>query len=973
MYKALVVLMLVPLVTFGGDTKAKRLWSFAQETDTLRVTYGPVIIGTPAQKDTLATLADVRSNGGFTPGTGDIEAVTVTAPITGGNTSGTANIGFDSVAAFAKMKGDIANRVPTDSLSGTATYIPMFSSSHGMSNSLLRQSDATKQIWFRRGKFGISMVSDSPAYLSWGDDSLYTVDQAPLDGYGLLAQPRFGAQFTRTVYGAYFRNLILRTGVPKLNSVGIYISDMYDYTNATPNSYGLVVGPITEGTSLNVAFETHAGRVILRDTTWVANNYLYFGTEGTATNRALGENDTTWVARKDWVQGQGYGKYGPSDTTTFLSFIKAVAAAKLVPADTNYIHSQILARVDTTRYKADSTAVRDSIALLMRKRDFADSIAAHPSGMDTTSAAFLAYYHNHSFGISSLTGDDAYFVTADSLGHGKNWYNVKRPPFNAKGDGSTDDCVAIQKAIDSAAVNGGLVFFPPGTYILQTITPGNGYLNNRMLTLKSNVSLMGIGNASVLKMADNVLSHTSDAYNANFFQGDSIENVTISDLMFDGNAVHNLTPNGKERNAMFVRIEGGKNVHIRNVYGRNSAGRNMIVFGYVANSIGNGNCSIVNSVFKNGGRYTGTGTPNTYNTDFSFLYSEWPETNIEGNLIEQENVDSALASWTGGMEVHASNTIVINNTFIGCYPGIYACDLVGRSSVGIDISHNTFDRCKMWVDVDITDTNGIANLTISHNHGSVYAPSGASEFSAISFDGANFATDWDAAHGNAGKAHNVSIDNNIITSKLPMGSLVLTDGISATSLWDSRIHDNIITGLTANGIQLIGSPWGVVNVMVKDNQITDCGKGYDDDIEARNSGLYVGLSGHTTTPGTDYFADNVIFKGNEIGNDSTTGSYNHIYCGVMTYHLDSTTTAVKNIWFERNRFRNITKEFYNYSSNTPRPLELLNSTAHWIAQDGERADLPFYTNRAAAKAAGLLIGDKFRSGTDSTVVSLVDK
>lgn len=38
--------------------------------------------------------------------------------------------------------------------------------------------------------------------------------------------------------------------------------------------------------------------------------------------------------------------------------------------------------------------------------------------------------------------------------------------FGAKGDGSTDDTVAIQAAVDAVPATGGVVFFPPGTYLV---------------------------------------------------------------------------------------------------------------------------------------------------------------------------------------------------------------------------------------------------------------------------------------------------------------------------------------------------------------------------------------------------------------------------------------------------------------------------------------------------------------------------
>jgi hypothetical protein len=53
--------------------------------------------------------------------------------------------------------------------------------------------------------------------------------------------------------------------------------------------------------------------------------------------------------------------------------------------------------------------------------------------------------------------------------------NVKNPPFNAKGDGITDDTAAFISAISYITLNGGTIFAPPGTYIISnTLVFGNG-------------------------------------------------------------------------------------------------------------------------------------------------------------------------------------------------------------------------------------------------------------------------------------------------------------------------------------------------------------------------------------------------------------------------------------------------------------------------------------------------------------------
>lgn len=86
-------------------------------------------------------------------------------------------------------------------------------------------------------------------------------------------------------------------------------------------------------------------------------------------------------------------------------------------------------------------------------------------------------------------------------GAGKDWWNAEHvvsgssgidvtlPPFNAKGDGVTDDTAAIQAAIDAAeATGGGTAYVPVGTYKITA-----------SLTIQADsVSLVGAGFGSVL-------------------------------------------------------------------------------------------------------------------------------------------------------------------------------------------------------------------------------------------------------------------------------------------------------------------------------------------------------------------------------------------------------------------------------------------------------------------------------------------
>lgn len=70
------------------------------------------------------------------------------------------------------------------------------------------------------------------------------------------------------------------------------------------------------------------------------------------------------------------------------------------------------------------------------------------------------------------------------------FFNVKDPTYGATGDGSTDDTSAINAAFTAAAVNGGVVLFPPGTYRITD-----------SIVMAENTSLWGTGpNSTIITM-----------------------------------------------------------------------------------------------------------------------------------------------------------------------------------------------------------------------------------------------------------------------------------------------------------------------------------------------------------------------------------------------------------------------------------------------------------------------------------------
>jgi hypothetical protein len=110
-------------------------------------------------------------------------------------------------------------------------------------------------------------------------------------------------------------------------------------------------------------------------------------------------------------------------------------------------------------------------------------------------------------------------------------YNVKDPPYNAVGNGTTNDRAAIQAAIDAAATaGGGVVFLPPGTYSVGasgSTAGGQAY----SLILKDKVHLRGAGMfRTTIKAANN-----SNCDIITTVEAGRKSLMAVTDLTIDGN------------------------------------------------------------------------------------------------------------------------------------------------------------------------------------------------------------------------------------------------------------------------------------------------------------------------------------------------------------------------------------------------------------------------------------------------------
>lgn len=125
-------------------------------------------------------------------------------------------------------------------------------------------------------------------------------------------------------------------------------------------------------------------------------------------------------------------------------------------------------------------------------------------------------------------------IIAPYLDKGGAVYNVKA--FGVRGDGTTDDTLAIQAAIDAVGdAGGGVVFFPAGTYIVSMqSSPGN--YNYCLRINHSNITIAGAGESTVIKAApaaDATLIRTAFDPQDPGISG-RLANIEVRDILLDG-------------------------------------------------------------------------------------------------------------------------------------------------------------------------------------------------------------------------------------------------------------------------------------------------------------------------------------------------------------------------------------------------------------------------------------------------------
>lgn len=112
--------------------------------------------------------------------------------------------------------------------------------------------------------------------------------------------------------------------------------------------------------------------------------------------------------------------------------------------------------------------------------------------------------------------------------------NVKAAPYNAVGDGTTDDTTAVQAAIDAATTANGLVYFPTGIYKITSTLTYTRTDTGHTITLEGSSASRGL-TGSVLKWAGTA--------NGTLFRASGANTFRVSRLCFEGGGGSNFADN----------------------------------------------------------------------------------------------------------------------------------------------------------------------------------------------------------------------------------------------------------------------------------------------------------------------------------------------------------------------------------------------------------------------------------------------
>ncbi|WP_306599926.1 right-handed parallel beta-helix repeat-containing protein [Geothrix sp. 21YS21S-2] len=274
--------------------------------------------------------------------------------------------------------------------------------------------------------------------------------------------------------------------------------------------------------------------------------------------------------------------------------------------------------------------------------------------------------------------------------------NVRSSPYNAAGDGVTDDTAAISAAVKAVAGTGKAVYLPAGTYLMDPTSNQNGGIR-----LGSNMTLL-LDPQAILQ------ARPTSTQNYAMVTVSGCSNVNISGGTFKGNNLNNSIPTP-------TKVEAGDCIHI-------VQSRNVVVEG-----------SVVQDAF-NDGIYVGGNSTNvtvcgitsqfnrrhgmaiTYGQGFYLINSTF-----HGAIGSVETAGGPMVNGIGvDVEANANESVrtvlAANNRFTGNRAAGFAWGILGvanSSTSDVFVIGNTVSGNQSGLNGENTTRSWVLNNTVS--------------------------------------------------------------------------------------------------------------------------------------------------------------------------------------------------------------------------------------------------------------------
>ena len=164
---------------------------------------------------------------------------------------------------------------------------------------------------------------------------------------------------------------------------------------------------------------------------------------------------------------------------------------------------------------------------------FSTTASINTSGIITSTGGFvggltgIASTATTALGFSTTASINTSGIITATGGFSGMWISAKN--FGAKGDGTTNDTVAIQNALNSLT-SGGTLYIPPGTYIVSAAAGTDAFA---AIGVPSNVRIVGAGvSATYIKQSGSLTNKDLVSSRGN-------NNINIEHITFDGNDITN--------------------------------------------------------------------------------------------------------------------------------------------------------------------------------------------------------------------------------------------------------------------------------------------------------------------------------------------------------------------------------------------------------------------------------------------------